>query len=126
MEHNRGAKDNLEDPARWDLDTPVKYDRPRTPGRALVSVPFRRDEFERVTLGAERAGEKLSVFVRRAALDKADGIIRADIHCLTYSQPGANVILIPKGASTVFSITGSEKSAASHQKFEALEALAAQ
>ena len=60
----------LESAEEWDFEHASK--RPGVKGRrAVVSVAFPRDEFEVVDEGAERSGEKLSEFIRKAALNRA-------------------------------------------------------
>lgn len=44
---------------------------PSPSGRAIVSVPFARDQFEAVCDAAEVRGSKISAFVRDAALAAA-------------------------------------------------------
>ena len=57
-------------PDNWDFERAEQ--RPGVQkSRAIVSVAFRRDEFEQVGLEAERLGVKVSEFIRRAALDRA-------------------------------------------------------
>lgn len=60
----------LQDPAAWDLDRAEKRP-PVKEGRAVVSVAFARKDFDRVAEAAERLGQRLSEFIREAALDKA-------------------------------------------------------
>lgn len=60
----------LENSEEWEFEHATK--RPGVKGRrAVVSVAFAREEFEIVDEGAERSGEKLSEFIRKAALGRA-------------------------------------------------------
>ncbi|MDQ3693787.1 MAG: hypothetical protein M3464_09170 [Chloroflexota bacterium] len=58
--------DGLQDPEAWDegeVRPPVKSP------RAIVSVAFAREDFERIAEYATRRGMKTSEFIRRAALE---------------------------------------------------------
>lgn len=60
----------LEEPEAWETGQAAKH--PGVQGRrAVVSVSFPRDEFEVIDECAERAGEKLSEYIRKAALSRA-------------------------------------------------------
>ena len=61
---------NLEAPENWDLDNaePVRRTKPI---RAVVSVAFKRKDFEVVAEHAEQLGMRTSEFIRKAALEKA-------------------------------------------------------
>lgn len=65
------TEQELEKTENWDLENAE-----RRPGssqaRAVVSVAFPRGDFERVAAAAERAKMRLSEYIRRAALEKAD------------------------------------------------------
>ena len=102
---------DLEEIENWDLDKPVPYERTGAPRRALVSVPFKPAEFQRVALGAERTGEKVSVFVRQAALERADTIIGMWVYGLTYSNLDnrSDVTLLTVGDIPAFPPSDSEK-----------------
>ena len=54
----------------WDIDQAVVLPATQKP-RAVVSVAFNRDDFNRVTEAAQRSGVKTSEFIREATLDKA-------------------------------------------------------
>jgi hypothetical protein len=60
----------LQNPESWNFGPSE-----RRPGvknaRAVVSVAFARDDFERVAETARRAGKRTSEFIRQAALEKA-------------------------------------------------------
>ncbi len=60
----------LQDPETWEeggeLHPPVKS------SRAIVSVAFARDDFERVVREARRCNMRTSEFIRAAALDRID------------------------------------------------------
>ncbi len=109
QDRETSGEENLEDIDNWDLETSIPYDRPSEPSRrALVSIPFQPDEFQRVSEGASRAGEKLSVFVRTSALEKADAIIEAQIYSVSYSDMH-NTFTIIFEDTPVFPLTESEK-----------------
>lgn len=60
----------LQNSANWDTEHPeVRH--PEKPGRAVVSVAFARDDFDRVAKRARERGMKTSEFIRSAALDHA-------------------------------------------------------
>ena len=74
----RDPKVNVEAEEAWDLETPVAHQTPRRP-RAVVSVPLRPDEFSAISEAASSVGEKLSVFMRSAALDRTRQVSEAHI-----------------------------------------------
>jgi hypothetical protein len=62
--------EELQNPDNWDYERAER--RPAAKGgRSIVSVAFPREDFEVVADAAEREGEKLSEFVRKAALTRA-------------------------------------------------------
>ena len=70
----------MDDKERGELQSPETWNWERgeiRPGRkkprAVVSVAFNRDDFETVAAFAERAGMKLSQFIRSAAIGCAEG-----------------------------------------------------
>ena len=60
----------LLDAGDWDLEHAVLKPG-RKNARAIVSVAFPGRDFDRVELAAERAGKKLSAFIREAAVNRA-------------------------------------------------------
>jgi hypothetical protein len=60
----------LEASDSWNLEMGQRRP-PAQAARAIVSVAFSREAFERVAESAERAGRKVSEFIREAALEKA-------------------------------------------------------
>jgi len=63
----------LRNPDIWDIDQAVV--RPGIKNaRAVVSVAFTREDFERVSNAAQQVNEKTSEFIRGAALDKASAM----------------------------------------------------
>jgi hypothetical protein len=62
----------LEKPDMWDFERPEVRE-PVKASRVVVSVAFRRDNFEQVSRYAERIGQKTSEFIREAAIEKATG-----------------------------------------------------
>ena len=65
----RDPKVNVEAEETWDLATWVAHETPRRP-RAVVSVPLQPDEFSAFSGAASKVGEKLTVVIRSAALDR--------------------------------------------------------
>ncbi|HUG16859.1 MAG TPA: hypothetical protein VMM78_17765 [Thermomicrobiales bacterium] len=61
----------LEDPDTWD-ETQAQVHQPPKHRRAVVSVAFPRDDFERVADAANASGMKLSEFIRHAALQMSE------------------------------------------------------
>lgn len=57
----------LQDPESWSNKSEVRA--PVKPQRAVVSVAFSREDFDRVVEHAQRAGMKTSEFIRYAALE---------------------------------------------------------
>ena len=109
----------LKETANQYLENPVPHERQGTSRRAIVSVPFKPAEFQRIAQGAERTGEKVSVFVRQAALERADAVIGMWVHGLTYSNFGdsSDVMLLTVGEAPVFPPSDSEKAG---RNFEAV------
>ena len=62
---------DLESTDAWALEDATPGRRTR-PARAIVSVAFKREDFDLVSESAERAGMRTSEFIRTAALAKAD------------------------------------------------------
>ena len=60
----------LQDPESWDFDNAETHPGFEG-GRSAVVVPFQRDEFQRVSSAAARAGKKTTDFIREAALQQA-------------------------------------------------------
>ena len=102
---------SLRETENWDFEKPIPYERTGVSRRAIVSVPFKPAEFQRVAQGAERAGEKVSVFMRRAALERADAVIGMWVHGLTYSNfdNSSDVMLLTVGETPAFPPSDSEK-----------------
>ena len=69
---NDKEREQLQDRESWDWE--LAESRPaRKKPRAVVSVAFNRDDFDTVAAFAERAGMKLSEFIRSAAIGCAEG-----------------------------------------------------
>lgn len=60
----------LEDPDQWDWEH-VERVMPSKKTGAVVAVRFSQEEFAEVDAGAKRLGEKLTQFIREAALRRA-------------------------------------------------------
>ena len=65
------SDEELQDPAAWDFEGAEELPTPERKARAVVSVAFPADVFDYVAQAAERAGMKISHFIREAALEKA-------------------------------------------------------
>jgi hypothetical protein len=65
-------REELQNPESWDWERAESRPGRKKP-RAVVSVAFNRDDFETVAAFAERAGMKLSEFIRSAAIGCAEG-----------------------------------------------------
>lgn len=61
---------DLQNPETWDFEGAEKRS-PVKEGRTVVSVAFPRRDFARVSEAAERAEQRVSEFIREAALEKA-------------------------------------------------------
>lgn len=61
----------LQNTENWDFEHVQKGRRTR-PQRAIVSVAFSREDFEKVGKCAEQLGKRTSEFIREAALEKAE------------------------------------------------------
>jgi hypothetical protein len=79
-------REELHNPESWDWERAES--RPgRKKRRAVVSVAFNREDFDMVAAFAERAGMKLSQFIRSAAIGCAEG--KMLLVFLTSGTPGA-------------------------------------
>ena len=94
----RDPKVNVEAEETWDLETPVAHGTPRRP-RAVVSVPLQPDEFSAISEAASRAGKKLSVFIRSAALDRTRQVSEA--HISVFVTHGSSQQLLAAGDTQV-------------------------
>lgn len=72
----------------WDYERPEVREPVRAP-RVVVSVAFRRDDFEPVARHAERIGKKISEFIREAAIEQAVG-------------KGGRILTFSSGAAVTF------------------------
>jgi hypothetical protein len=79
-------REELQNPESWDWERAQARPGRKKP-RAVVSVAFKRDDFEIVAAFAERAGMKLSEFIRSAAIGCAEG--KMMVVFLTSGTPGA-------------------------------------
>ena len=72
MPKSKGTEEeqkNLENPDNWDAES-EKVIELVSPGRVVVSVAFKRAELELVSSFAEARHEKLSAFIRQAAIER--------------------------------------------------------
>ncbi len=79
-------REELRNPESWDWDRAESRPGRKKP-RAVVSVAFNRDDFETVAAFAERAGMKLSQFIRSAAIGRVQG--KMQVVFLTSGSPEA-------------------------------------
>lgn len=66
------ADEKLQNPKDWDFEHAERR-RPQKNVRAVVSVAFAREDFERLSEHAQRLGLKTSEFIRVAALGRLRG-----------------------------------------------------
>lgn len=66
---NRAELAELQEPASWDYENAEPFPGTELP-RAAVVVQFSGEDFSRLAKQAERAGMKVSEFIRVAALDR--------------------------------------------------------
>lgn len=62
--------EQLQDSDSWDFPNAQRRD-PEPNRRVIVSVGFQRSDYELVTSAAERCGQRISQFIREAAVDRA-------------------------------------------------------
>ena len=67
---NTEPLEELENAENWDFDS-AETRPPVKAARAVVSVPFSRQDYEKVALCAEQTGERISEFIREGALQRA-------------------------------------------------------
>ena len=79
-------REELQNPGSWDWERAQARPGRKKP-RAVVSVAFNREDFETVAAFAERAGIKLSQFIRSAAIGCAEG--KMPLVFLTQGSPDA-------------------------------------
>jgi hypothetical protein len=103
-------REELHNPESWDWERAQSRPGRKKP-RAVVSVAFNRDDFETVSAFAERAGMKLSEFIRSAALGCAEG--KTLVVFLTSGSPdagGGGAITSPAVTQTNTKLDSFEKS----------------
>ncbi len=69
---DKKTEHELENQDNWDYEH-LETRGPVKAPRVVVSVAFRREDFENVAKYAERAGKKTSELIREAALEKVTG-----------------------------------------------------
>lgn len=77
----------LEHESNWDYEQPETHE-PVKNARAVVSVSFPREDFERVASAAQQQRMKTSEFIREAALERTRQITRSTPTTITTSQGG--------------------------------------
>jgi hypothetical protein len=91
---NDKERADLQDPDSWDYERAIELPASKKP-RAVVSVAFAREDFERVAMAARRDGKKISEFVRDAAIGQvASPGARAT---LMVSSAGAGSLIVTGG-----------------------------
>lgn len=82
MESKRATRKfkELEEAENWDLKTQVKAEPHQQTRRVLVSVPFQKEEFDRVSRAASSNEIRISVFIRTAALEKTEKLEESHIY----------------------------------------------
>ena len=63
--------EELQDESAWDFESAEQLPSPERKARAVVSVAFPGNVFDYVAQAADRAGMKISHFIRDAAIEKA-------------------------------------------------------
>jgi hypothetical protein len=97
---NDKERKQLQSPESWDWERAESRPARKKP-RAVVSVAFNRDDFETVAAFAERAGMKLSEFIRSAAMGCAEG--KTLVVFLTSGSPeagGGGLLSLPAVTQT--------------------------
>ena len=89
----------LHDPESWDWEHAQSRAGRKKP-RAVVSVAFSRGDFERVAVHAERAGMRVSEFIRSAALGCAEGRYFVVLPSAGSPGAGSTVTLFPPPSPT--------------------------
>jgi hypothetical protein len=92
----------LQDPETWDDNKAERKPGVQRP-RAVVSVAFSRDDFERVAQYAERNGFKVSEFIRESALAQ----VRTESQgaTLVLSSGGVHPIMYLHGRPTIAAVS---------------------
>lgn len=84
----------LQSPQSWDWER-AESRPPRKKPRAVVSVAFNRNDFETVANFAERAGMKVSEFIRSAAMGCAEGKVVVFMTSGTPETGGGGLLSLP-------------------------------
>lgn len=93
---------DLESPDTWSKK--VEIHEPPRQRRSVVSVPFAPRAFAEVSHAAERSGEKLSVYIRTAALQRVTRDLEPDI--TGHSHPGGVTYYSQRGGIMLISGAG--------------------
>jgi len=104
------SDEELQDPSHWDFEHPIPFVREPERQRAIVSVPLKVPEFRRVRIAADHTGEKLATFIRGAALEKADAVVRASVFVVSCSDD-QGILLTWAGSTPVAARLSSETAA---------------
>lgn len=75
MGRDRKEEEDLQNPDNWDFEQ-AEEQLPVRRARAVVSVAFSRDDFERIADFAESNDMKISEMIRNAALDRVSDRVR--------------------------------------------------
>ncbi|MBI2919437.1 MAG: hypothetical protein HYY01_15800 [Chloroflexi bacterium] len=99
-EHER----ELEKPESWDFEQP-EIRGPVKASRVVISVAFRRDDFDQVSKYAERVGKRVSEFIREAAIEKATG---RGTGTLVYASGSTGTLWAIEQMPTISRVSGSQ------------------
>lgn len=67
MGRNRREEEDLQNPDNWDFEQ-AEEQLPTRPARAVVSVAFTREDFDRVAARAEEKNKRISTMIREIVL----------------------------------------------------------
>ena len=98
----RPSDEELERADTWDYERAEVKQPVRNP-RAVVSVPFSRDDFARVSAHAQRVGKRTSQFIREAALEKVAG---TKAHAVAYVVDISGILWVPGQLPTTSEVSG--------------------
>jgi hypothetical protein len=84
--------EELQNPDNWDWESAQRVTVPSEHKRSVVSVSLPRDQSRLIAEAAERAGERVSAFIRNAAMERATGkqhkiTVRFDPEVISAASP---------------------------------------
>ena len=98
----RPSDEELERADTWDYEQ-AEMKQPVKNLRAVVSVPFSRDDFARVSAHAQRVGKRTSQFIREAALEKVTGTEEPTV---AYIVDSTGILWAPGQLPTTSEVSG--------------------